>query len=503
MIDKLSRNPGSVYLFLGAYCLVNFLVRMIQPASLELDEGQQLFAAQWLASGYDSQPPFYNWLQWGAVQLLGSTVAALSLLKNLMVFGCFVFFGLAAHLVIRDRTLAVVATLGLLTIPQISYAIQRDLTHTVAVLFAACMFFYAFLLTLQRPSLWSYALVGVSVGIGVISKYNFALLPVAAAIAAFTDPVFRRRLFDWRVLISLLLAVVIALPHAIWFLSNVKLATAKTFQKMETDADISQALQIAEGSWALLAAIVVFLFSTWAIFAATFGSTFLRSWNAESDWTRLIERMMYVILAALVLVVIFAGASTLRNRWLVPFLFLLPIYFCAKIEASGRSFGDGPRRFGMVILAIAVIIPSVLLLRTPLMGVNGNYVKLSVPYGPAVQAILKTDKNPPSVILAADQQLAGNIRLESEAPVIVPGYLRLAAPLHLAPGQPVLVIWRGGEQPRPMTKALGRLVSQISEIRGLPIKPQTVSLPYHFGKDGDQYLFHYAWIYPQGVARAD
>ncbi len=48
------------------------------PASLELDEGQQLFLAQWLATGYDTQPPFYNWLQYGVVQIFGSTALAVS-----------------------------------------------------------------------------------------------------------------------------------------------------------------------------------------------------------------------------------------------------------------------------------------------------------------------------------------------------------------------------------------------------------------------------------------
>ena len=140
MIDRLARTDGAVYLLLAAYFTVNILLRLLAPASLELDEGQQLFFAQWLSPGYDSQPPFYNWLQYGVVQLLGSSVLAIALLKNLMLFLSYLLFGLTAHLVIRDRTLAVIATLALITIPQVGYEAQRDLTHTVAVLFSACMF---------------------------------------------------------------------------------------------------------------------------------------------------------------------------------------------------------------------------------------------------------------------------------------------------------------------------------------------------------------------------
>ena len=114
MIDGLARHPGRVYLLLAAYFAVNILLRLASPASLELDEGQQLFLAQWLALGYDSQPPFYNWLQYWVVQLFGDSVLAISLLKNLMLFLSYLLLGLTAHLVIRDRVLAVIATLGLI-----------------------------------------------------------------------------------------------------------------------------------------------------------------------------------------------------------------------------------------------------------------------------------------------------------------------------------------------------------------------------------------------------
>ena len=128
MIDRLARSDGAVYLLLAAYFIINILLRLAAPASLELDEGQQLFFAQWLAPGYDSQPPFYNWVQYGFVQLLGSSMLAISLLKNLMLFLSYLLFGLTAHLIIRDRTLAIIATLALITIPQIGYEAQRDLT---------------------------------------------------------------------------------------------------------------------------------------------------------------------------------------------------------------------------------------------------------------------------------------------------------------------------------------------------------------------------------------
>ena len=206
MIERLARHQGAVYVLLAGYFIVNVIVRLLQPASLELDEGQQLFLAQWLAVGYDTQPPFYNWLQYGVDQWLGDTVLALSLLKNLLLFASYLVVGMIAHVIIRNRVLAVIATLGLITIPTIAYAAQRDLTHTVGLLFAACLFFYIFIRTLQNPSALNYALTGVAVGIGILAKYNFVLLPVVAAIAILPERQWRSRLFDPRILITLAIA---------------------------------------------------------------------------------------------------------------------------------------------------------------------------------------------------------------------------------------------------------------------------------------------------------
>ncbi len=171
------RSSGTLYFLLGAYFLLHVLIRLAMPASLELDEGQQLFFSQSLSLGYDSQPPFYNWLQYGAVQIFGTSVAALTILKNLLLFLSYMFLGMTANLLLRDKGLAAIATLGLVTITQVSFEAQRDLTHTVAVLFSAGLFIYAFVKTLKQASAWRYALTGLAVGFGVLSKYNFVLLP--------------------------------------------------------------------------------------------------------------------------------------------------------------------------------------------------------------------------------------------------------------------------------------------------------------------------------------
>ena len=360
MIDRLARNPGTVYLLLGVYFAINVLLRLAAPASLELDEGQQLFLAQWLSVGYDSQPPFYNWLQYGVVRWLGDTVLALSLLKNLMLFFCYLLFGLTARLVLRDRTLAIIATLGLLTIPMVSYGAQRDLTHTVGLLFAACMFMYFFIRSLQRPTTLNYALAGVAIGIGVLAKYNFVLLPFAAVIGVLPERQWRARLFDPRILLAIAIGAAIVTPHAMWFLDHIDEATGRTISKMNADAGGGQMEQVGKGLLSLAVAVAGIALPTLCVFFIAFGRSLAASWKADSQWTRLLGRMFLISIIVLALVVLAGQATNMRDRWLIPLFFLLPLYLCAKLDAAGAEVTAASRRFGAIVLAIMVIVPLIL-----------------------------------------------------------------------------------------------------------------------------------------------
>src|SRR3546814_11930587 len=87
------------------------------------------------------------------------------------------------------------APLGLITVPQIGFEAQRDLTHTVAVIFAACFFLYSVVRTVEKPTAFAYLLTGVAVGIGLTAKHNFALLPAAALYALLLYPQLLRPIF--------------------------------------------------------------------------------------------------------------------------------------------------------------------------------------------------------------------------------------------------------------------------------------------------------------------
>lgn len=499
MTRFLRASPNAVFLLLAAYFLVNFLVRMALPGSLERDEAQQILLSQWLSAGYDTQPPFYNWLQYALIQVTGPSVFAISLLKNLMLFSAYAAYGLAARTVLKDRDLAIIATLSLLTIPQIAFEAQRDLTHTVAVVFAAALFLYGFLRTLAGPSAASYLVTGVAIGIGMIAKYNFALLPAAALLAILFDREWRQRLFDWRLLLTAAAGLMIVLPHALWLFDHLGLASEGTMDKL-AHGDTGLTSQIAEGLLSLVTAILGFSAVTVVVFAIVFRGGLWTALSQGNRWTALIELMMAIFLTALVLLILFAGAAHIKDRWLTPLLLVLPLYLCLKIEAARGADPLQLKRFVPIVLAVMIAVPAILFFRVAAASLSGDYQKLNVPYDAFARQIA-AEGVAPAVILTDDTHLAGNLRLHFPGvPVVSEDYAGFAPDIGWTAQAPVMVVWRNedgspAEAPQELLARAARFgTGQPAAAPDL----HRLELPYHYGRDGDRYSISYAWVYPAG-----
>jgi lipopolysaccharide core galacturonosyltransferase RgtB len=497
MLSRLKRSPDLIFAVLGLYFLVQLCVRLLLPHSLELDESAQIFYAQWLAMGYDTQPPFYNWIQAGVIALLGSNLFSLVLLKNLLLFGIFSLYAAAGMTILRSKELAVVAALGLLTFPQISFESQRDLTHSVAVVFAACLFIYALVATLSAPSRRRYALLGLSVGIGMLSKYNFLILPAAAFLAVLPDREFRSRLFDWRLLIAIGVAVLVFLPHAIWLLQHLDLATQGTINKLSGTETSSKLMQVLAGLGSLAGALVGFGGLTVLVFALIYRRQLVQALPEQSRWSGLIGRMLLAALALLVLLVLVTESTNIKDRWLSPIFILLPLYLATKLDHPSVDDGRLLDRFWPLAKMLLVALPVAMLLRVPLHGLSGNYTKLNVDFETALTMALADKPAQPDFILAFDVHLAGNLKLNvKDLTVYVPGYGTLVGEVNHAVDKPILTLWRDKGRGTPVMPE--SMVNWLSRFGTLDqVEPRRIEVPYNFGHAGDVAYFSYAYVWPK------
>ncbi|WP_331373745.1 ArnT family glycosyltransferase [Sinorhizobium chiapasense] len=493
MLDTVNRRPDTVFLAVSGYFLLCVLLRLAVSNSLEIDEAEQAFLSQFLQLGYGPQPPFYNWLQYGLGQLFGTSLAAMTVLKNGLLFLCCLFYGLAARLVLTDRRLSAIAMLGVLTLPPVFLLAQRDLSHTVAALFAVSLFLYGFLLTLTRPSLSSYLLTGAAVGIGVISKYNFVLVPVAAIIAVLPERDLRARIFDWRVLAAIAVACLIALPHGYWVLQNLDSASSGTLNEMKEREVEGRLLQATHGVLALASAIIGGSVVTLLLFGLVFRTKIGAIWRAESQWTRVVGRMILLCLFAVLLIVLGVSATHVREKWLVLFLVLLPLYLCLKIEAANIDLSGYLGRFLLLVGIMAVGALVVVSARVIVRPWYGDYSRLNIPYGAFVEAIAQGEGQQPALVLTGDKQLAGNIRTQlRDALVTMPNLSNVPAPDMSK--RPLLVVWRGEENKALATPEILKNALKAFGIPETGRNPRSVALPYLYGHDSQRYAFNYIWI---------
>lgn len=486
---RLARFMGgglwSVAILFGLYFILSIAVRLILPNSLTLDEAEQaLFSQYWLA-GYGPQPPFYNWVQNAFVDLLGISLFSLTLPKFTMLFLAYLFFGLAVRELDGRPGFVTMGVMSLLTLPQVSYMPQQDLTHTVAVLMATSLLFYGLFRTINRADWQGYAILGIAIGIGTISKYNFVLLPAATVVAVFCDRGWRPRLFDPRVLLTAAAAILIVLPHALWLAGNVELATAGTIGKM-VEANAPQGIvRILRAIGSLVLACLAFGALTVVIFVIAFRRDFRRSWIIGDRWTRLLGLTMLVSLAGVVIVILVAGTTKITERWLDPYLLVLPLYLLLKLDRAGSDVSRSLARFLPIFLVIMLVTLLALPGKTLTAGLTDGYTRINYPFA-SVAAVLKAEGEP-TLIVAGGMHLAGNMRLQFPGvPVLDAGQPVAGFPKPEAMKGPILVVWIDNDAPPD--------VASGTSVLGLTASPpKSLVLPYYYGDGRRQLSLRYLW----------
>jgi hypothetical protein len=82
------------------------------------------------------------------------------------------------------------------------------------------MTFYFYIRVLKKNSLLNFLLLGISIGLGLISKYNFSFLLSALILASLFSKAARKAFLKPQLIISILSSLAIALPHYLWLYEN-------------------------------------------------------------------------------------------------------------------------------------------------------------------------------------------------------------------------------------------------------------------------------------------
>ena len=447
-----------LFIFLGLYFALQFVFRVLVSNSAELDEAEQLLLTQHLDLGYGSQPPLYTWLLSGLFSIFGTGLAALAAVKNVLLFSTYLFVYKSALEVTGDEERASVAMLSLLLIPQIMWESQRDLTHSVmgTALAAATLFVVLRLLKTGAPRY--YAIFGACAGIGILSKYNYAFFLVALLAAGWSMKAFRARLFNRKMLLSLLCLLLVVTPHLYWMLDHMHKATTDA-GKFKMAHSMGRFAAWGTGFMSLTAAAAAFAGGLVAIYALFF---FRRSPGEtgsapEDDYATLVRRTLAAGLSLCVVMIICFKVTAFKDRWMQPLLFLTPVWLVTL--HPGRFTLARARGYLSLCLAVAVAV-LILMPGHVLWGPRiGKFGRLNAPYD-RLAAALREAGFTDGVIVAQGRLVGGNLRIFfPESRVVAP-----EAPAPVEPqGKARLLVWdatRDAALPEGLRAfALGRFAS--------------------------------------------
>lgn len=377
-------NPA-FYLLLISLFLLAFRLFLRSPL-LELDEAEQVVMAQHLSPGYPAQPPLYAWIQYFVFQGLGYSLLSLALVKYSLLFACLYIFhrialsqGESLPLGNNPGTLrqfAWCASLAWLFIPPIGFDLVKDNTHSILALLSACLTWYWFLKLDKQMRLSWYIGLGLIVGIGFLSKYNYLIFLGIFLLSVLSLKAWRQNLRVSGLLLSLLLALLIASPYLHWLVENHALGLSSTYKL--TPVDKSRISGLTE----LIKSTLFFILPALIIFSLTLPLNFrLKPMDNKSQLLRRYHWISIIVLASIVLI---GGLGRFETRWLIPIYFISPLLWLIHLPSDQKPIKHFSR-----ILIIALLIQSAYCIALLYRSHDRHKIRNQFPFDSLVHSIPK------------------------------------------------------------------------------------------------------------------
>jgi hypothetical protein len=207
-------------------------------------------------------------------------------------------------------------------------------------------------------------------------------------------------------------------------------------------------------------------------------------------------RFLALVLLALTGMVLFAGVTNFKGRWMLPLLCVAPLAaFAARPQLQSDPHG---RRYSGALFGIALILLAAAGLRPWFSGLRGQVDELNHPAVELAQELGKAGYDGLGTIVASDHMLAGMLRVRFPQALVdactspqigVPQCVADHAELSRQAGKGLLLVSRADRMaPGWWEQALSRIAPQPVRFIDLPFRMVREGTPAaHYG---------YAWYTP-------
>ncbi len=406
-------SPKGFALTLGLYLLTLALLRLILFPGASDDDAEQIFYAQAFAWGYKwNQPPLYTWLVIAAEQVFGTGLAAVLAVKFFALFTLYWFLRKTGKLLTGDNTLAALCGLSALGFYYIGWDAVLNYSHTVLLgAFIAATLYVLFKLEQSDSPVW-YVVTGAVIGLGMLTKYNYAAFIGPFLVASLSHQGFRKKLLCPKALLIPVIAVAIIAPHLYWALTDVGSISANTNLIRFDAADDALLSGLGEGLLDGGAAVLSFLSPLLIIAILFFPKAFLPGGlptEARNPYQRLFGLYFLVLLLLLFTVIALFDVQNVRNHWLMPLL-PFPLYVFMRLQPHFPS-SERLRLFAGTLSILALVVVVAMTGRAVIKPMSCKKCSLFIPYKQIAEEIQKAGfTNGTIITYDYPVPLTGNLR---------------------------------------------------------------------------------------------
>lgn len=347
------------------------------------DDAEQLIFSQSLELGYSTgNPPLITWLLILVQKIFGVSVFAIMSLKFLLLWSTYYLFYCCAERVLGKESLAALATLSLCAVYYIVWDSVFHYSNSLLMIVLIAATFLGLLRLEKSDSIPNYIILGLLLGFGCLAKYTYILFAAPLLIAAALDQSLRSRILNQLFLLTVLIAVVINMPHIIWMIENQALLEARAIDRFSQSGSDTFFKSRAMGLLQVARILFDISMPMLGILIIAFWPACQRvNWRSDpiQRYHNVLGRTFLIAITVTLLGTLILGISRIRSHYML-ILLLFPILFFARVKVS-KIEPWRLKAYAAVLTGIILLVVTGLGLKYVIDPKRNSKAYCNIPYG--------------------------------------------------------------------------------------------------------------------------
>lgn len=214
MIENRQYSINRIFWIALLITALRLLYLAINHRDLDVEESQYWTWSQHLSFGYHSKPPLISWAIHLSTWLFGNSEWGIRVFSPICYFICSLYLYKIGQSLF-NQMIGFWTALSLLLLPGVAYSSTLISTDPLLLLFWSMSLYY-FIVGLQSSKTSAWIACGITIGLGLLSKYTMLVFLISAGVYLLFSNQYRSILREKGPYLTLLIAVVIFLPNLIW-----------------------------------------------------------------------------------------------------------------------------------------------------------------------------------------------------------------------------------------------------------------------------------------------